>query len=216
MAFDPHGYTASYSRPGHILLMRHPQTVANETHAYLGQRNAALTELGQRQCQAAIEGIVSWAPDRIYSSPLDRCLAIARPASQRLECPLVIEERVMEMGFGVLENMTNDEAVEAGLCFPWGETADRWPAPGAESLEDFMQRCGSAARDLARLCGKTAVISHGGAIRAMLGSLFAMQTQMIWNIQIKNVNSTLLAVDEDSNVFLERFGIEPERLAFYA
>lgn len=115
---DPHGYGNNSNRLGELLLMRHPQTEANLTRRYLGQRNAPLSALGDEQCRQAIEAIVRYRPDRLVSSPLERCLAIAVPAAKRLGLEVEVDDDVMEMGFGVLENLTYAEAVSKGLSFP--------------------------------------------------------------------------------------------------
>ncbi|MGN0034996.1 MAG: histidine phosphatase family protein [Coriobacteriales bacterium] len=209
---DPHGYTAGFSRRGHLLLMRHAQTVANEQHRYLGQRNAPLTELGERQRQRGVEGLVAWRPDRIVSSPLDRCRVIAEPAAKLLGCPFEVDERVAELDFGVIEDCTSDQIRQRGLPLPWGDSLERWPAPGAESLEEFCGRLADAADHFATLVGKTAVVSHGGAIRGMLAHWLGIPPERMWQVSLGNVRSVLLSVEDADTVYLERLGLAPEEL----
>jgi broad specificity phosphatase PhoE len=192
--------------------MRHPQTVANEQHRYLGQRNAPLTELGERQREDAVEGLVSWRPDRIVTSPLDRCRAIADEAARRLGCPLESDARVCELDFGIIEDFNSAQIQERDLPLPWGDRADEWPVEGAESMEQFRGRLAQAASDLASLTGKTAVVSHGGAIRGMLAYWFAIPGQRMWQIALGNVRSVLLSVEDPQTVYLERLGVPPELL----
>ncbi|NTU88813.1 MAG: histidine phosphatase family protein [Actinobacteria bacterium] len=209
---DPHGYSGAYSRPGRILLMRHPETLANAQHRYLGQANVPLTEEGIAQCERAVRGLIAWKPDRIITSPLDRCLAIARPAAENIACPLEIDERIIEMNFGILEGLTADEAESNNLSFPWGETSRNWPVAGAESLEDFLMRCAIAGQAYSMLPGRTAIVAHGGSIRGVLAHWLLLSPERFWQLSIKNVSSCIFSADAEGNAFLEKFGIQPESL----
>lgn len=209
---DPHGYTSGFSRNGHLLLMRHPQTVANEGHYYLGQLNAPLTELGVEQCARAIAGIISWKPDRIITSPLDRCRAIAEPAASELSCPITVDDRIGELDFGPIEGKSTAEIYEAGLPLPWGDHADDWPVEGAESMEHFRARLAEAASSFVALDGRTAIVSHGGSIRGMLSYWLSVPGQHMWQITLANVHSALVSVEDHETVYLERLGLSPEQL----
>jgi broad specificity phosphatase PhoE len=208
---DPHNYAASDTR-ARILLMRHPQTVANEQLRYLGQVNAPLSELGLWQLTRAIEGIVNFAPAAIVSSPLERCLAIAEPAAARLGLEVEIDDRIQELGFGILEGLTYYQAVEQGLSFPWGPTAENWPIEGAESLESFSQRTQQAADQLKARCQRVAVISHGGVVRALTSHWLQLPPASLWSMTVHNVESVVFSNDGDY-LYLERYGMEPEWLS---
>lgn len=210
---DPHGYTEDACRSTEVLLMRHPQTVANVSKRYLGQRNAPLTELGESQRRRAEDALVAYAPQRIVCSPLDRCLAVAKPAADRLGVDLLVEPDIIEMGFGVLENHTYAEAVAEGMCFPWGETADSWPVEGAESLEALCDRTARAAARIAALEGRTAVVSHGGAIRGICAAWLSLAPQAIWELVISNVASAIFQFDAAQVPYLLAFGLTPEQVA---
>lgn len=214
MVFDPHGYVREVQRSqAKILLMRHPQTVANQNKRFLGAKNMPLSELGQEQLKLAIEGLVAWQPTEIVSSPLERCLAIAEPVAQRLGLDIEIDSRIAEIDFGAAEGLTHQEAMEKGLSLPWGELAADWPVEGAESIEQFAQRLRAAADDLELRQGKTAVIAHGGVIRGLSSHWLHIPISRLWNMTVRNVESALFINDRDDGIFLERFGIKPEWLA---
>ncbi|NLG10036.1 MAG: histidine phosphatase family protein [Coriobacteriaceae bacterium] len=214
MVLDPHGYISEVRHSqAKILLMRHPQTVANQARRFLGAQNMPLSELGQQQLKQAIEGLVSWQPTEIVSSPLERCLAIAEPVAQRLGLDIKIDERVAEIDFGAAEGLTHQEAMDKGLSLPWGETAAYWPVEGAESIEQFAERLRAAAEDLELRQGKTAVIAHGGVIRGLSSYWLHIPVSRLWNMTVRNVESTLFVNDRDDGITLERFGIKPEWLA---
>ena len=213
MVFDPHGYVRDVQRTqAKILLMRHPQTVANQTRRFLGAQNMPLTELGQQQLLLAIEGLIAWQPTEIVSSPLERCLAIAEPVAQQLGLQIVVDPRIAELDFGVAEGLTHEEVISQGLSLPWGETADSWPVERAESIEAFSLRLRAAASDLELRSGKTAVIAHGGVIRGISSHWLHIPISHLWSMTVRNVESTLFTNDTQGGIFLERFGIKPEWL----
>ena len=73
-----------------ILVMRHPETVANTERFLSGRKDVELTSAGERQLMQAIEAVVAWKPDRVWSSPLLRCQAIAKEAAFRLGVPFEV------------------------------------------------------------------------------------------------------------------------------
>jgi broad specificity phosphatase PhoE len=213
MAFDPHGYARQAKPPAaKILLMRHPHTVANQNLRFSGSQNLPLSELGKQQLPRAIAGLVAWEPSTIVSSPLQRCLAIAVPAAEQLGLEVEVDPRIAEMDFGVIEGLTHEEILERGLCMPWGETASRWPVEQAESIEQFAERLVAAASDLEKRSGKTAVIAHGGVIRGISSHWLQIPLTKLWNMTVRNIESSLYKNDTDDGIFLERFGLRPEWL----
>jgi broad specificity phosphatase PhoE len=207
---DPHNYAFADTR-ARILLMRHPQTVANEQLRYLGQRNAPLSELGRWQLPRAIEGVVAFEPAAIISSPLERCLAIAEPAASRLGLKLEVDERLQELGFGLLEGLSYPEALERNLSFPWGPTAHQWPIEGGESLEDFVARVRQVADALVARHERVAVLSHGGVVRVLTSYWLGVPDENLWAMNVRNVESVIFSTDGEF-LQLEHYGLQPEWL----
>lgn len=195
------------------LLMRHPQTTYNLQGRYLGADEAPLTEEGERERRRAVEGLVAWRPDRIVTSPLSRCVAIARDAAEQLGIACITDGRVGEMRFGVLEGLRFQEAVDRGVPMPWGPGKGTWPCEGGEPLADLLARTGEAMADVAKLPGRTAVVSHGGAIRAALSVLLGIQADRLWDLRIGNVSSSIVAFPPGGGPSLVAFGLAPEELA---
>jgi broad specificity phosphatase PhoE len=123
-----------------------------------------------------------------------------------------VDARLQEIGFGVLEGLTYDEAVKRQLSFPWGPTAANWPVEGAESLEDFTARVEAAAHDLRFRRENTAIISHGGVIRALTSCWLELPPEKLWSLTVYNVESVVFGSDGD-NLYLERYGLAPEWLS---
>lgn len=196
-----------------VLLMRHGETESNLKRVFLGKVDAPLSELGERQSQEAVEALRAWAPDRIVTSPLERCrVKIAEPAARLLGVPCTVDERIAEFDFGPLEGMTYQAASEAGMPMPWGPASAQWPpTEGGESLDEFYQRISAAAAKIEGMPGKTAVICHGGVIRGFFGVWLRMEVES-WNqLVVDNVSSTLFRA-RPGFMALEQFGLSTEQL----
>lgn len=195
-----------------LLFMRHPQTEGNARMQFVGQVNTPLTPLGYTQRAQAEEALLAYKPDRVISSPLNRCLAIAEPVAEKLGVKLTVDRRIIEMGFGKLEGKTYQEAVEAGLAFfPWGEQAHRWPETGGEPIEDLTRRIEEFCEEASRFPGKTAIICHGGIIRVVMGYFLQLQPTQYWKMTVQNVNATLFST-YDGIANLEAFGLSPHEV----
>jgi len=126
--------------------MRHPETEYNISRKLSGRLDVNLSEKGVGQAQRAARALVAWKPDRIISSPLKRCHAIADPAAAELGLEVIDDERLIEINFGEVEGVVKDTLPEMGLAFPW-EIRDgaSVAAPGAESFEDILERSDECA-----------------------------------------------------------------------
>ena len=196
-----------------ILLMRHGETSYNKQRKFLGQVNAPMSTLGEEQSAKTAAALAAWGPDRIVTSPLERCeLKIARPASELCKCEVIVDERLSEFDFGPLEGMTYEGAAKSGWPMPWGVGSESWPPPeGGERMSSFILRVKSAARDIECYEGKTAVVCHGGVIRAFFGAWLGLEVTG-WNrIVVDNVCSFLFMIHAKGPM-LEKAGLSPDEL----
>ena len=211
MPKDPHGLL-NPNRKCKQLLMRHPQTESNNLAIYQGQSNTPLSPLGKEQCQNAIAGLVAWEPEVIFSSPLDRCLSIAKPVAEQLGLELKVDDRLMELGFGIMEGLTFEEAAKRGYAFPWDITSGDWPIEGAESIPDFAARLISMADYLAGHEGRVATVTHGGVVRGITNYWLQMAKEAFWSMSVLNTDSAIFSIDSAGEIYLDGFGICPEWL----
>lgn len=199
-----------------VLLMRHGQTQANAQGFFLGRRDEGVTAAGERQSRRAVEGLVSWRPDRIVCSPLLRCKAmIAQPAAEALGVELIVDERLTEFDFGIIEGLTFEEVMKRDLPFPWGPRSKDWPGEAhGEDFGAFVDRICDASAWLERLEGRTAAIVHGGVIRGFFSAWLSMGTDDINHLIVRNVDSFIFRT-RPGFAELESYGIHPEDLLKY-
>lgn len=199
-----------------VLFIRHPETLGNTRHFFSGRLDVDLTPEGEAQRDRAIQALVAWEPDRVYTSPLKRCRAIAEPVAEKLGVPLVVDDRLIEIDFGVIESKTSEEAAQMGLAFPWPIVDGRSvPCEGGESYEHIIERARGFIEHAVTLVGKTACVTHGGFTRAIFAAAYGEDVDRFWFRVVPNVSSQVF-VSKGGRLRLQSCGISPEELEMRA
>jgi broad specificity phosphatase PhoE len=146
-----------------LYLVRHGETDWNRQRRIQGLTDIALNDTGREQARETARRLGSRPWDGVYTSPLGR----ARETAEIIASELGLPEPT---ALGALVERNYGEA--EGLDF--AEVDRRWPergsVPGQETREEVMERVLPALRELADAHpGESlVVVSHGGAIRAVL------------------------------------------------
>jgi len=185
-----------------ILLVRHPETEANVTGRLVGRGHSAYTHLGRRQLARVPRKIAAFAPDVVWSSPLERAQRLAEKAATVAEVPLRVDERLVELDFGDAEGLTFEEVSEAGLRFNY-RSADEPVAPGGESRADIEGRSAKFCDELLVQGGRHAIVTHGGVFRASLVHLLGLASMDIWAFHIHNAQLAYVRVVDDHGMLEE-------------
>lgn len=162
-----------------LLLVRHGETDATRTGRTQGRVDNALNARGFAQASALAERLAREAPAAIYSSPAARALATALPLANAAGLEVRLEPRLLEMDYGVLDDLTGAE-----LRARHPEFMARWAAedpaelrmPEGETLREVQSRVLAAIEDLERQHedGVVALFSHGFAFRAALCAILGL------------------------------------------
>jgi uncharacterized phosphatase len=146
-----------------LYLVRHGETDWNRQHRIQGLTDIPLNATGRRQARAAGKLLSRRTWDGIYASPLSRAAETASIIAGQtgLAAPEPVPALV-ERNYGEAEGLN---FIEIDKRYP-----DRSEVPGQESRADVIARVVPALRELAAAHpGESLiVVSHGGAIRAML------------------------------------------------
>jgi uncharacterized phosphatase len=146
-----------------LYLVRHGETDWNRQRRIQGRTDIPLNATGREQARATGMRLASRTWDAVAASPLDRARETAAiiAAEIGLGEPELVPSLV-ERDYGEAEGMTDAELDER-----YGRGV---PVPGRESRHDVADRVVPALLDLATAHPGAAlvVVSHGGAIRAVL------------------------------------------------
>jgi len=149
-----------------LYLVRHGETDWNRERRIQGLTDIPLNETGRAQARATGMLLTRRRWDGIFSSPLGRARETASiiAAEVGLAEPTLVDALV-ERNYGQAEGM---DWVEVETRFPHGTLV-----PGRESREQVGARVIPALMDLAaeRPGDALLVVSHGGAIRAVLNEV---------------------------------------------
>ena len=146
-----------------LYLVRHGETDWNAARRIQGRTDIPLNDTGRDQARAAGELLARRRWDAIYASPLSRAVETARIIGAQVGIAEVgTRDALMERDYGAAEGLGFEEL---DRLYPEGVHAE-----GQETREDVAARVGAALLALAEgHPGESLiVVSHGGAIRAVL------------------------------------------------
>jgi phosphoserine phosphatase len=192
-----------------ILLTRHGHVEGIKPERFRGRQPLALTAQGRAEAEALARRIAgTWKPQRIYTSPLERCVktgaAIARA------CGLAAGEarddlNDIDYGRWQFKTFQDAKADNPALFAAWFETPHLVRFPGGESLQDLAARVADALRFvLAHHATDTIVIvGHDSVNRALLLQLIDLPLSAYWRIEQSPCCLNEIDVD-DGRVFVRR------------
>lgn len=163
-----------------LFLIRHGQTLANRSFRYIGSRDDALSDTGERQATQLATALAPLPIAAVYSSPLQRAHATARALAAPHQLEVQIADELRESAFGAWEGLSRDEVLarsveDARLLHAWEQDPTLAP-PGGESFAAMQQRVSTFIEQLvATHAGQTlALVSHVGPIKVLLATALAV------------------------------------------
>jgi alpha-ribazole phosphatase len=177
-----------------LWLIRHGETAWNQERRWQGHTDIQLNPLGEQQARTLTQRLQRVAFDHIETSDLSRAVRTAELALPHVE--RAVDQRLRELSFGTWEGRTWTELKEEdpdGLM-AWLKNPYEFCPPGGESFQALMER----ARDwIAGLPdGRTAAVTHGGVIRAVVHSVLGIPKENAWRLSFDNCSITKLQFDE--------------------
>ena len=159
-----------------LFLIRHGETLANRQFRYIGRRDDALSETGERQATQLAEALTSLPLAAVISSPLQRARATAQAIAAPHQLAVELAPELRECDFGTWEGLSRAEvlargAEEAHILDAWEHDATIAP-PEGESFAALQQRVRAYVEQLAiTYTGQTlALVSHVGPIKVLLAA----------------------------------------------
>ena len=183
-----------------ILLLRHSLTKGNQEGRYIGSRT------DEPLCQEGIDllkGRKAPLADRIYVSPMKRCIETADILWGTASLVLVPELR--ECDFGTFENKNYAELNKEPAYQAWIDSGGTLPFPEGESMDVFKKRCQAGFAGIVRALSqkpvnRVAAVVHGGTIMAIL-ERFGHPRRNYFDYQVKNGCGYLLTPVEGTDLW---------------
>ena len=154
-----------------LIFVRHGESEANLQRAFAGWTNAALTDKGHAQAEAAARYLLQYKIDVAYASDLQRARDTAKHIADKQGIPLVPDRELREIYAGEWEGRLFDDLIQedAEAYTTWRQTIGLARPTGGESVAELQTRVqGAVNRILAAHTGKTVLIgTHATPIRVM-------------------------------------------------
>lgn len=154
-----------------VHLMRHG--IPERPNLLLGHRDDASLPSGVDQCVAASQGL-EFA--QVISSDLSRSTIPARCIATQRGIPHHIDPRWRELDFGAWTGLHPANIDPAAHALFWDDP-DANPPPEGERWSQLCLRVEKALLDIRT---SSLVITHGGAMRAAMRTMFQMDLRQVW------------------------------------
>lgn len=196
-----------------FILVRHGQSKANECGYLVGNTEAPLSSLGEKQANAVSEYILKkYKVDVIYSSPLSRACNTVKGVADALDLPIVTEEKLTEFNFGKWEGLTLDEIKDKfddGYS-KWAKDPGTYVPHGGESMAQLQSRVVERLKEIGKIeDGKTVLIgSHSSVIRALQCYIQGLPIEKMKNTPWV-VNGSIAEINFDGeNFYIFKYGFD--------
>ena len=171
--------------------MRHGKTDWNLLHKLQGKTDIPLNDMGRQMARDARERYKDIHFDVCFSSPLARARETAELVLEGRDVPVIIDDRLAEMGFGIYEG--TEEVFEKPECpvrVLFFNPEKYEAVGGAESLESLIKRTSEFLDEVAMPLvneGKDVLIlGHGAMNSAVIGNIRHKELKDFWAEGIEN------------------------------
>ena len=178
-----------------LYVIRHGQTDWNVKEKCQGRTDIELNNTGIKQAQNAKEQLKKHKIDLIICSPLKRTRKTAEIINETINSEIIIDERIIERGYGNLEGKTDEEWKEI-----IGDNVSianyynlNWNKQNIEPIQDICKRVWEVLDEIKEKYNDKNIllVTHGGTCRAInayfngIGEDGHVQSAKIKNCEIR-------------------------------
>lgn len=172
-----------------MYIIRHGQTPWNARKCLQGRSDVDLNENGIYLAELTGKALRDVTIDMAFTSPLIRAKHTAQCILAGREVPIIEDERLIEISFGIYEGCCyaeeNRQVPQQWIENFFHAPQDYVAAPGGESLDDVEKRTQNFMEDICsrkELQDKTILVStHGCALRGLLNSIRESNREDYWH-----------------------------------
>ena len=169
-----------------LYIIRHGKTDWNNERKLQGRTDIPLNEEGIEMARRARDEYRNVSFDICYCSPLKRARQTADILLEGRDIPIITDDRLLEMSFGIYEGMANgydDPDLYVSRLFrdPAGFTER---LEGGESLDDLFERTGdfleSIVKPLLSQNKNVLIVGHGAMNSSIVSRIRGMERKDFW------------------------------------
>ena len=172
-----------------MYIIRHGQTPWNARKCLQGRSDVDLNENGIYLAELTGKALRDVTFGMAFTSPLIRAKHTAQCILAGREVPIIEDERLIEISFGIYEGCCyaeeNRQVPQQWIENFFHAPQDYVAAPGGESLDDVEKRTRDFMEDICsrkELQDKTILVStHGCALRGLLNSIRESNREDYWH-----------------------------------
>ena len=186
-------------KPATIYLLRHGHSTANAKSILAGRdASVSLSPRGIEQAQAVMQELGDRKFEKIYSSPMPRCLETLRPLAGKSKLKIEKDGGLIEMEYG---DWSGKKLLMLSRKKMWSEIQAR-PSlvrfPNGESFLEMQGRALESVKSLAIPGAEILVCSHGDVIKAIVAGLVGLHLDNFQRLSIDPASITVVDLFADS------------------
>lgn len=188
-----------------LYFIRHPTVKLNKGICY-GQSDVEIADTFENEVELIKKKIPFYSEMVFYSSPLKRCLLLAKRLSKTRP---IIDKRLLELNFGDWE-LKRWDLINQSQLKAWTDDFIVKSCPNGESYIDLYTRTTEFFNELIKKDHESVVIiTHSGVIRAIISYILQIPLKHSFSIQIDYRGLSKIKVidikDSDPTFILEFF-----------
>lgn len=175
-----------------LYIMRHGKTEWNSRHKLQGRTDVPLSDEGRLMAENAGREYRDIHFDVCYCSPLVRARETAELVLKNRNIPIITDERLMEMCFGIYEGIENSFSIPDCPVNVIFKSPEKYvtPVEGAESFEELYSRTGEFLQEVIRPLldqGKDIlIVGHGAMNSSIVCQVRNIPIEKFWSAGIDN------------------------------
>jgi len=175
-----------------LYIIRHGTTDWNVQRRLQGRTDIPLNDEGRRMAEDARTACRDVHFDICFCSPLSRARETAEILLRGRDIPIIPDDRLAEMGFGIYEGLANSFQIPDCPINVLFHAPEKYNSPpgGAESLDDLFARTGEFLREKADPLLKEGkdvlIVGHGAMNSSIVCRVRNLPREQFWSAGIEN------------------------------
>lgn len=177
-----------------IYLVRHGESEANINKRFSGITDVALSLNGRNEARLAGQNLKFEKISHVFTSPLIRAKDSAKIICNEInydENKIIIENSLIEVNFGLFENLTWDEisSTYKDESEIWIKDKLKYRFPQGEGYDDIIKRI---SKFIDNVPDNSLIVTHFGVIQSIMLYLNITDDINLWDFKISNCDIVVL------------------------